>query len=131
MLRNEGADLAAHEMIRRAQHEAEGMERLSAEYLTLATLAQAERWDALLARSGLTDAELQSFGPARRTARSWPHSARPKPVVSTSKPPSPDWWPGAPWPTPPTSRRCSTAGSTAGPRRPPAGAGSQAISSPG
>jgi hypothetical protein len=29
------------------------MERLSAEYLTLATLAQAERWDALLARSGL------------------------------------------------------------------------------
>ena len=52
--------MAAHEMIRRAQHEAEGMERLSAEYLTLATLAQAERWDALLVRSGLTDAELES-----------------------------------------------------------------------
>ena len=60
VLRNEGADVAAHEMIRRAQHEAEGMERLSAEYLTLATLAQAERWDALLVRSGLTDAELES-----------------------------------------------------------------------
>jgi len=60
VLRNEGADVAAHEMIRRHQHEAEGMERLSAEYLTLATLAQAERWDALLVRSGLTDAELQS-----------------------------------------------------------------------
>ncbi len=53
VLHNEGADVAAHEMIRRAQHEAEGMERLSAEYLTLATLAQAERWDALLVRSGL------------------------------------------------------------------------------
>ena len=38
-LRNEGAEEAAHEMIRREQHEAEGMERLSAEYLTLATEA--------------------------------------------------------------------------------------------
>jgi hypothetical protein len=60
VLRNEGADVAAHEMIRRRQHEAEGIERLSAEYLTLATLAQAERWDALLVRSGLTDVELES-----------------------------------------------------------------------
>ena len=60
VLRNEGADVAAHEMIRRYQHEAEGMERLSAEYLTLATLAQAERWDALLIRSGLSSAELES-----------------------------------------------------------------------
>ena len=60
VLHNEGADVAAHEMIRRHQQEAEGMERLSAEYLTLATLAQAERWDALLIRSGLTDAELES-----------------------------------------------------------------------
>ncbi len=60
VLRNEGADVAAHEMIRRAQDETEGMERLSAEYLTLATLAQAERWDALLVRSGLTDAELEA-----------------------------------------------------------------------
>ena len=60
VLCNEGADVAAHEMIRRAQDEAEGMERLSAEYLTLATLAQAERWDALLVRSGLSEAELES-----------------------------------------------------------------------
>ena len=42
---------AAHEVIRRVEHEAEGMERLSAEYLALATEAQAERWDALLTRS--------------------------------------------------------------------------------
>ncbi len=60
VLHNEGTYVAAHEMIRRAQHEADGMERLSAEYLTLATLAQAERWDALLVRSGLTEAELES-----------------------------------------------------------------------
>ena len=58
VLRNEGAEMAAHEAIRREQHEAEGMERLSAEYLTLATEAQAERWDALLARSGLSDDDL-------------------------------------------------------------------------
>jgi len=58
VLRNEGAEVAAHEMIRREQHEAEGMERLSAEYLALATEAQAERWDALLRRSGLSDDDL-------------------------------------------------------------------------
>ena len=34
VLRNEGAEIAAHEAIRRAQHEADGMGRLSAEYLT-------------------------------------------------------------------------------------------------
>jgi len=69
VLRNEGADVAAYEMIRREQCEAEGMERLSAEYLTLATLAQEDRWDALLAGSGLTDAQLgavrasEAYGP--------------------------------------------------------------------
>jgi conjugative relaxase-like TrwC/TraI family protein len=57
-LRNEGADVAAHDMIRREQSEAEGMERLSAEYLTLAAMAQSERWDALLAQSGLSDGDL-------------------------------------------------------------------------
>jgi len=59
VLRHEGADVAAHDMIRREQADAEGMERLSAEYLTLATTAQAERWDALLGRSGLSVAELE------------------------------------------------------------------------
>jgi conjugative relaxase-like TrwC/TraI family protein len=58
VLRNEGADVAAHDMIRRQQSEAEGLERLSAEYLTLATLAQRERWDTMLTRSGLTERDL-------------------------------------------------------------------------
>jgi conjugative relaxase-like TrwC/TraI family protein len=61
VLANEGADVAAHDMIRRQHAEAEGMERLAAEYLTLATLAQAERWDALLARSGLPTADVDSI----------------------------------------------------------------------
>jgi conjugative relaxase-like TrwC/TraI family protein len=58
VLRNEGAHVAAHDMIRRQLADAEGMERLSAEYLTLATMAQAERWDTLLAQSGLSDGDL-------------------------------------------------------------------------
>jgi hypothetical protein len=67
VLRNEGAEVAAHESIRRELHEAQGMERLCAEYQTLATEAQGERWDALLARSGLSDADLASVAdsPAR------------------------------------------------------------------
>jgi conjugative relaxase-like TrwC/TraI family protein len=59
-LRNEGADVAAHDMMRRQQDQAEGMERLSTEYLTLATAAQAERWDTLLAGAGFTEPELES-----------------------------------------------------------------------
>ena len=58
VLCHEGADVAAHEMIRRAHDDAEGMERLSAEYLTLAAIAQAGRWDALLAQAGLTTDQL-------------------------------------------------------------------------
>ncbi len=60
MLANEGADVAAHDMIRRAQDEAEGFERLAAEYLMLATAAQAQRRDALLEASGLTHRELDA-----------------------------------------------------------------------
>jgi conjugative relaxase-like TrwC/TraI family protein len=60
VLRNEGADVSAHDMIRREQHEAEGMERLSTEYLTLVTEVQAERWNALLVRSGLAQSELDA-----------------------------------------------------------------------
>jgi hypothetical protein len=60
VLHNEGADVAAHDMIRRELAEAEGMERLSAEYMTLATMAQADRWDSLLVRSGLTDGDLDA-----------------------------------------------------------------------
>jgi conjugative relaxase-like TrwC/TraI family protein len=60
VLRNEGADVAAHEMMRRHQDGAEGMERLAAEYQTLAALAQAERWDALLGRCGLSENELET-----------------------------------------------------------------------
>ncbi len=60
VLRNEGADVAAHDMIRREQGGAEGFERLSAEYLTLATGAQAERWDALLMASGLTQTDIDA-----------------------------------------------------------------------
>jgi conjugative relaxase-like TrwC/TraI family protein len=61
ILRNEGAEVAAHDMIERQLAEAEGMERLSAEYLTLVALAQQERWDTVLAGSGLSDADLAAL----------------------------------------------------------------------
>jgi hypothetical protein len=60
VLRNEGADLAAHHMIRRSQADAESIARLAAEYQTIAQAAQAERWDTLLNRSGLTPAQATS-----------------------------------------------------------------------
>ena len=60
VLRHEGADVAAHDMIRREHSEAEGFERISAEYLALATEAQADRWDALLERSGLTRTDIDA-----------------------------------------------------------------------
>ncbi len=75
VLRNEGADVAAHDMIRRQQYEAEGMERLAAEYLTLATAAQEDRWNALLASSGLNEVQVESvqssdaFGPLLASLR--------------------------------------------------------------
>ena len=129
---NEGADLAAHEAIRRQHNEAEGMERLSAEYLTLATLAQAERWDALLAGSGLTEAQLEAVraseahGPLMASFR----DAEARGLDVEAAVPQPGG-PAGPWPTPRTWPQCSTAGWTAGPRRPVAGGGPPAISSPG
>jgi conjugative relaxase-like TrwC/TraI family protein len=53
VLANEGADVSAHETMRRAQHRAGDFSVLAGEYQTLARAAQAERWDALLERSGL------------------------------------------------------------------------------
>ena len=96
VLRNEGADVAAHDMIRREQSEAESFERLSAEYLTLATDAQADRWDALLERSGLTRPTSTPSVPARRTVRCSRHSVKPRPLAWISRRPSRNWSPAAP-----------------------------------
>jgi hypothetical protein len=69
VLANEGAELSAHETIRRAYHHAESWTTLHAEYQTLARVAQAERWNALLAQAGLAEAEQlqvrtsEAFGP--------------------------------------------------------------------
>ena len=88
VLRSQAADLAAHETILREQHEAESLEQLSAEYLTLATTPKPNAGMPSLARSGLSDAELDSVRPARPAARSSPHCATPKPAVSTSRGPA-------------------------------------------
>ena len=59
VLANEGADLSAHETMRRAQHRAEDFTVLAAEYQTLARAAQADRWDTLLERCGLDTDQLE------------------------------------------------------------------------
>jgi hypothetical protein len=61
VLHNEGADLAAHDMIRRSQSEAESIARLFAEYQTIAKAAQADRWEALLEGCGLTTGQLAAL----------------------------------------------------------------------
>jgi conjugative relaxase-like TrwC/TraI family protein len=61
VLANAGAETSAHETLRRAQHDVESWPSLHAEYQTLAQAAQAERWNALLERSGLTDRQLQQL----------------------------------------------------------------------
>jgi hypothetical protein len=69
VLANEGAGLSARETIRRAYHHAESWITLHAEYQTLARMAQADCWNALLAQSGLSEAEqlqvraIEAFGP--------------------------------------------------------------------
>ena len=84
-LRNEGAEVAANEMIRREYHEAEGMEQLSAEYLTLATEAQAERFDALLAHRDCPMLTSPSWPPVRAGDRCSQGYAMPKHADSTLK----------------------------------------------
>ncbi len=59
VLANEGAELSAHETIRRAHHDAESWATLHAEYQTIAQAAQAYRWNDLLDRSGLTPGQIQ------------------------------------------------------------------------
>jgi conjugative relaxase-like TrwC/TraI family protein len=53
VLANEGADLSAHETLRREHSNTEDFATLAAEYETLARAAQEERWSELLERSGL------------------------------------------------------------------------------
>ncbi|MHB8335583.1 MAG: MobF family relaxase [Acidimicrobiales bacterium] len=56
VLRHEGADVSATDMIRRAQ--TESIAALVAEYDTIAARADGNRWDTVLSQSGLSDSEL-------------------------------------------------------------------------
>nr|MBW4078435.1 hypothetical protein [Acidobacteriota bacterium] len=55
VLRHEGADVSATDMIRASQ--TQSIATLVAEYDTIVTLADGPRWDEILSRSGLSDAE--------------------------------------------------------------------------
>jgi conjugative relaxase-like TrwC/TraI family protein len=56
VLRHEGADVSATDMIRRSQ--TQSIAALVAEYDTIATMADGPRWDAVLSQSGLSEIEL-------------------------------------------------------------------------
>ena len=59
VLANERADISAHETLERAQRQAEDFSVLATEYETLARVAQQQRWDELLDRSGLGPRRLE------------------------------------------------------------------------
>jgi conjugative relaxase-like TrwC/TraI family protein len=75
VLAREGADLSAHETLRRIQHQAEDFTALANEYLTLAREAQQQRWDDLLDSSELSPSDLeavrssQAYGPLMAALR--------------------------------------------------------------
>jgi hypothetical protein len=75
VLANEGADLSAHETLRREQRRADDFALLAAEYETLAGVAQQQRWDELLDRSGIGAHDLEhlrksdAYGPLLATLR--------------------------------------------------------------
>jgi len=56
VLRHEGADVSATDMIRRSQ--TQSIAALVAEYDTIVAMAEGPRWDEVLSQSGLSDAEL-------------------------------------------------------------------------
>ena len=61
VLANEGADMAAHETIRREWQSVGNIATLAAEYATIARIAQAERWDAAVTRLALTSDQLDQL----------------------------------------------------------------------
>ena len=112
-------------MIRREHHEAERMERLSAEYLTLAAEAQGERFDALLGPLGLSDDELAAVTASAARGPLFAGYARPKHAASTSRRACRYSSPASLWLMLWMSPPFSMVGSIAGPRPPAAGAGTQ------
>ena len=89
VLANEGGEQSATDTIRSSWDAAESIGQLSAEYLTLASEAQHERWDTLIEHSGLPPARSQVPAEQKRTAPSCTPSPKPKPAASTPKPCSP------------------------------------------
>jgi hypothetical protein len=57
IMRNQGADISAHETLRRGHLAAESWATLQAEYQAIAAMAETKRWDDLIATSGFTAQE--------------------------------------------------------------------------
>lgn len=69
VLRHSGAELSAHQTIEAEQERWSSIAQIAAEYETIATVAQRDRWTDLLARAGLTNEQIENlldsdaFGP--------------------------------------------------------------------
>lgn len=61
VLRNPGAEISAHEALRRAHEQAESIAKVAAEYQTIASAAQEDRYRALVARSGMSALQVDSI----------------------------------------------------------------------
>ncbi|MBV9661257.1 MAG: AAA family ATPase [Acidimicrobiales bacterium] len=60
VLGREGADVSAHDALRRAHDQAESIATLAVEYQTIASVADKDHWESVLVRSGLSPAQLQA-----------------------------------------------------------------------
>ena len=60
VLGNSGADISAHETIRRTQDRTDSIATITAEYQTIASTAADQRYRSILARSGLTPSQVAS-----------------------------------------------------------------------
>ncbi len=60
VLGREGADISAHDALRRAHDQAESISTLAGEYQSIAGAAHKDRWETVLAGSGLNPAQLQA-----------------------------------------------------------------------
>ena len=60
VLAREGANVSAHDALRRAHDQAESIATLAGEYQTIAHSAQCDYWETMLGRSGLSRTQLQA-----------------------------------------------------------------------
>ena len=111
VLRHEGADVSATDMIRLSQ--TQSIAALVAEYDTIVALADGPRWDVVLSHSGLSTTSWPRPRPHLPTQRCSPSDEKPKVAVSKLTPNCRCWQQVVRSGMPRMSQVCSTTGSIA------------------